>query len=188
MKTITLLHSVRNILTFEELEPENVWHFLFDKWLKRLIDHDHSCRFIFCWLTTCFSSTPEQSKSKWNSVAMLLYVTIQSRSALAVIFLLSSSLWCHYRKTPCGVNTGQRHWSQHHRDSLNMILACFFWAHLSPVRCLCFSAEANPSRGGTHRRTGSCKLGCRLHSFLNLSNKDFDALPCHFLMMYPELG
>lgn len=71
------------------------------------------------------------------------------------------SLWCHCEKIPCGVNMGQRHWSQHRRDGLNMILACFF----EPI-CLLLGVCASRLRlipAGvtlTHRRMGSCKLGC----------------------------
>lgn len=71
------------------------------------------------------SAITTQSKSKWNSVAMVVCVAIQSSSALAVFYPMSS-LWCHYGRTPCGVNAGKRHWSRHHWDGLNMILACFF--------------------------------------------------------------
>lgn len=60
-------------------------------------------------------------------ILWLCYYTWPYRAGvLTVIFLPSSSLWCHYGKTPCRASTGKRHWFQHHRGGLNMIVACFF--------------------------------------------------------------
>lgn len=62
---------------------------------------------------------------KLCSHSVCVCVATESSSILTVRYPVSC-LWCHYGRTPWGVNTGKMHWSQHHWDGLNMILACFF--------------------------------------------------------------